>query len=79
MVADSKGWQLVLSWPPFCFCFDFFFNLKKKKLGVSMACACLKLLNLIAYAYCILSLFDGFGFRHAGDGISEDDGRPDHM
>lgn len=44
-----------------------------------MACACLKLLNLIAYAYCILSLFDGFGFRHAGDGISEDDGRPDHM
>ena len=26
-----------------------------------------------------LSLFDGFGFRHAGDGISEDDGRPDHM
>lgn len=29
--------------------------------------------------YCFCSLFDEFGCRHAGDGISEDDGRADHM
>jgi hypothetical protein len=38
--------------------------------------------HLTSYLVCVVSLayfIHGFGCRHAGDGISEDDGRADHM